>query len=251
MAIAFGASLGTPVQDTENSLTTIALTTNVTVPSGSFIVLGITFYNSGTTLSGVADNGPGLTYSNVRQRNGTVDTNHRVTMETAQAPSGMASGTVITATFSAGSFGRAIFGAYFTGIATSSPNDVFADNGSATAASPVSWNTGSATTTNADDLAVSVYWGDGQTGGTNAPASTTPTTNEILDFNNAGGGNNAAWNMQYRILTATGSFNLAGTETVTTFQGGSEYNAVMGTFKADTGGGGGGSYVLRRFPLGV
>lgn len=224
MALVYGARLGTPAKVTISATTTIAFTTSVTVPSGSFLVCGVSWYNPGVTAS-VA--GGSLTWTNDVQKNGSSDTNYHLAIFSAQAPSGLASGTTITATFSGTAFGRSICGDYWTGVATSSPKE---QSSTAGGTSATAWNGGSVTTANADDLLVLMGWGD-VVATTNTP--TAPAI-EIEDFNIASDA--ATWAMEYRIVAATGTYSLAGAW-------GSAANEWLGcqvAYKADAGGGGGG-----------
>lgn len=235
MALAYGASLGTPGKSTTTQTTTIAFTTGVTVPSGSFLVCGVSWYNPGVTAS-VA--GGSLTWTNDVQKNGTVDTNYHLAIFTAQAPSGLASSTTITATFSGNAFGRSICGDYWTGVATSTPKDQTSTAGSNTG---TAWNGGSITTTNADDLIVLMGWGDVVTT-TNTP--TAPAT-EVEDFNIVTDA--ASWAMEYRIVAATNTYSLAGTWASAP----GEWLGCQSSYKADAGGGGGGTTVKQLAQLGV
>jgi hypothetical protein len=236
MAIAFGASLGTPVNDVDNSLTTIAMT-GVTVPSGARVVVNVSWYNAGVTAS-MGSSG-GLTWTNEVQVDGVSDTARHAAEFSAHAPAGLSSAT-LTCTFSGGAFGRSIQGFYATGLdTTTSAKDVSATGRAAGAGGggTLAWATGSNTTTVADTLLSGFCWYDA-VGTSSTPAVTTPTTTEVTDANNNAGSNNAAWVQQYRILTATGSNTMAGTWA---FDASGEYLALMVAYKIDAGGGGGGS----------
>lgn len=219
MALAYGASLGTPNKSTATATTTIAFTTSVTVPSGGHLVVAVSWYNFGVTAT-VA--GGGLTWTQDVLKTGSSDVNYHLALFSAPAPAGLASSTTITATFSASAFGRAIFGDYWTGVATSSPKDQTSTAGGAT----TGWSGGSQTTTNANDLIVAAGWGDVVVT-TNTPTS--PAT-EVEDFNVAS--DRATWAMEYRIVAATSTYSLAGT------WGGTpgEWLGVQVSYKAAGGG---------------
>ena len=90
-------SIGETAADSASS--TVAFTTNQTVASNGFIVVTVTWINpSGQTLLSVG--GGGLTW-NIDKQGQTGGTEAPTAIVSAQAPSGLASGTTITATFSA------------------------------------------------------------------------------------------------------------------------------------------------------
>jgi hypothetical protein len=176
---------------------TIAFTTTATVAAGSFIVVGLGWFTS-VTLSSVA--GGGLTWTIDKQGGGgdAVDQNAIVS---AQAPSGLASSTTITATLSAGSSpARVIGGASFTGVKTSLPVDVTAGPTQVTA---TGWSTGSMTVA-AGSLIVGVNF-NGATSSGNTPTS--PAA-EMWDRTHADGFECVA---EYRIESSAGSYAVDGT----------------------------------------
>lgn len=119
--------------------------------------------------------GGGLTWANDKT---VVNGSDRVWLWTAQAPSGLASGTVITATWVGGVDGPIIAGRAFTGVLSSAPLDITSSaTGSGTA-----WNAGTMAGVTAGDLANALAWGDG------ASSSSTPggSYGESFDIPNAG-----------------------------------------------------------------
>lgn len=207
MAWAFGASIGTPVSDTDNQATSIALTTNVTVASGNWIYVGVSWYNPGVTAS-VADNGAGgtLTWTQVGStQNGGVDADRHIAIFRAYAPSGLASGRTVTATFSGNAYGRALFGSHFSGGASGAGLDGTPAGSNSNSTS--TFNPGNVTLAATDSLLVAVGWADGW----QSTTSTAVTGTEAVDFNNSGTFNNAAWVMLYRLPGASGAQGVSST----------------------------------------
>lgn len=207
MTLAPGGSLGTPVTNTGAQSTSIAFTTNVAVPANSVLVVGVSSYNAGVTTT-VADNGAGGSLSwaaGTAHVDGAVDANHHLYLFRANAPSGLASGATITATFSGAAFGRAIFGFYLTAAAAAALDGTPA-TGAGNLSSPA-WSTGSISDRAATSgMIVAVAWGD-QITSSSTPSATTPTTTEGLDFNN---GSDATWTLAYRVLTDANAYNVSG-----------------------------------------
>lgn len=192
------------VSDTENATTTMPGVTTAAAAAGTWIYAGISWYNSGVTISSVVDNGVGgsLTWAQVPSAsvNGTVDPFRHFALYRAWAPSGLASGRTITPTFSGTAFGKALFAASFSGgDASSAPDGTPAV---ATAANQT-LAPGSVTLTDASSLLLTIGWYDGNVASQN---STTPTTGtEVIDYNNFAAGNNAGWVMLRRLPGATGA----------------------------------------------
>jgi hypothetical protein len=196
------ASIGGIVQEPVNS--TVAFTTNQTVASNGFIVLICTYWHNGTSATLSSVSGGGLSWTidvDVVSANG--GGNPRVAIISAQAPSGLASGTTITGTFSASLNGSmaGLAGSSFTGVKTSSPVDVTTARNDTT---DQTWATASA----------SIQAGSLLYGGAfnfSAQATSTPTQGtEATDFNNAVGGSAAS---NYRIESSAGSYTLGGSWT--------------------------------------
>jgi hypothetical protein len=202
VAIAFDQQLGN--NHSNPAATTIALTTANTVASGGFIVMQVDWFVAAGTLSGVS--GGGLTWSIDKQiKNGSVSN----ALVSAQAPSGLAASTVITATLSASSVSLGISAISFTGVATSAPVDITA---SATSTS-TSWTGGTVATLNANDVVVGSCMGDDGSDTTSAPNGTWTEPLTAGDFNSAGNGD--SYTMVYQIVSATGNYTPGGTWGVT------------------------------------
>lgn len=212
------ANAGTAVDDAGAS--TIAVNTTQTVASGGFIVANIGWWTTTTTLSSVS--GGGLTWAIAVQGKHS-SANPAAAIAYAQAPSGLASGTTITATFSGSSNGRQIGLISFTGVATSSPVDTTAAVASASNVS--AWATGSATL-----AAGSVLVGASHMDPNGTSTITSPSI-EALDWTD---GANTGMTAGYRIEAAGGSVTVAGDWSV---GGGSATATVGAAFKVDAGGG--------------
>lgn len=202
MAIAIDkASLGTNTSDSNTSTLAIASTTNAVASSG-FIVVFAGFADKSQTLTSVASS-PALTW--------TVDKNFAFpgggggflacAIASAQAPSGLAAGSSITATFSAAISGTTISATSFTGVATSSAVDTTSNSDDGSVAG-TAWTTG-----NVSLLAGSVLctnaWSDG--GDSNPTVTTGTEANEIFDPDDNFG--HAAF---YNIGTSAGNYANAG-----------------------------------------
>lgn len=201
MAIAFDAQLGS--NQVAATATTITLTTANTVASGGFIVLLVGNFITGTPVVSSVSGG-GLTWAvDKTVKNSQLG----IGLASAQAPAGLASGTVLTATYSATTTSRGISGVSFTGIATSTPVDATA---SATPATGTAWNGGGVVTTNANDVVVGAAMGDAGAGTTSTPgAGWTEVPTTAGDFNSGASGD--SWTLVYQIVAATGTYTPSGT----------------------------------------
>ena len=198
MAIALDANLGTLNQD--SSSTTIALTTTNAVAAGATILLGITSFETSGTLTGVS--GGGLTWSIDKQGRPASNSQFQAIVS-AYAPSGLASSTVITATWNAAQIARNIGGTSFTGIKTSSPVDG-TPTGPTLVEGAAGWSTPSYTI-QAGSMIFAVCFSE------NTALGSTPTgpSLEAWEINNAGGPYGSVAN--YRIESSAGSYTVAGT----------------------------------------
>ena len=212
MAIAVDqASLFAPAQATGSS-TTIAGTTNVVVASGATIFVAVA---AGDTSVTVADNsGNGYTYTQIAT---VLDANNlRIWLFRAYATNGLASGTVITATFGAAQIDRMLGASSFTGIASSSPEDVAATTRDSTG--ETSWNSASITTLNADDVVIGLARTSGAGSPTDVPGS--PFL-ELLDWTLSGAQSSVT--LIYRIVSATGTYTPNGVWSTSQTGGSEEY----------------------------
>jgi hypothetical protein len=212
------ANAGTAVDD--SGATTIAVNTTQTVAAGGFIVASVGWWHGSATLSSVG--GGGLSWSIAVQGKNSI-ANPASAIVWAQAPSGLASGTAITATFSTSVNGRQIGVTSFTGVATSSP----VDTTTAVASSSTTAWTNNATIAAGSVLIVTAHLDP------SANSTITSPSIEALDWNDTA---NTAMTTGYRIEASGGSYTVAGTwvtgATVRTA-------TVAAAFIADAGGGGG------------
>jgi hypothetical protein len=176
----------------------VQLTTSQAAAAGSKIFLGIGHFRN--TVTGVTDNGAGLTWVSLAEP---ADGSNAMALFEADAPPGLASGTTITATFSAANtLSPQICAASFTGVTTGSTTD----GGAVTATgSGLTWSPGPITTTFADSVIDAVA-----KGGAGADNTSTPDLNynELYDF---GFGTGDFITMIYRIVSATGTYTPGGT----------------------------------------
>ena len=230
------ASLGPAAGDSGTS-TTVALTTNVTVASGAWIEVGVFSFGS-STVTGVADNGPGLTWTNVAQfANGST----RAAKFRAYAASGMASGTVITGTYSATTQYRGMGGTSFAGGASNSVIEATTSASGSTAA----WSA-SPTAARAGDLVTVVA------NLNNVSGSDTPDANSTEGFDFAIGLSPATYTLVHR-NAPSGAATAAGG----TWSGANTWIAAAGAFSEGSDAFVAGGFDLRnrlgrergRFPL--
>jgi hypothetical protein len=182
------SSLGTASGDAGS---TIDLVTTQSVASGAWI-FAVVGWRSAATLNSLS--GGSLTWEIVASHTNA----QSIAIVRAYAPSGLASSTTITATWSASTFQRKIGAASFAGGAAGSEVQDTGTGGASTAA----WSATADTTTN-NALVIGVSGQDSNT-------SSTPDGNstELVDFQQ--GGSSAA-TMVYRIVTGTGASTVGGT----------------------------------------
>jgi hypothetical protein len=190
----------------DSAASSIAFTTTQAVAASGFITLDVgAFFNSaaGQTVTGVS--GGSLTWTIDKQAVTSIPGGGALIAKVrAPAPSGLASGTTITATFSASAVGgRSIAGSSFTGVATSSPVDG-TPPAIATFSSTTAWATGSATIT-----AGSLVSGMAYQATTNL--TSTPTSPSLEEYDINGGAGSFSATGAYRIEASSGSFTVAGT----------------------------------------
>lgn len=197
MAIAIDqATIGSKVDEVNRS--TYTLTTSAAVASGGFVVLGFQTLDSPTTINTITDNGPGLSWSVDKT---SASTGWRFCIASAQAPSGMASGTVISVALSASGIVGVLGGCSFTGVKTSSPVD--GTPLGPTVVSAQAWSTGNYTV-QAGSVIVGYCVNN-----TNGSANT-PTAPSLEVFEGAASGNDFGGTMEYRIESSAGSVPVAG-----------------------------------------
>lgn len=203
----------------DSSATTIPFTTTQTVAANGFIVLDVGWGDGTRTLSSVS--GGGLTWTIDKQAVAGNASNGCCASVSAQAPSGLASGTTITATYSGATVGRAIGGTSFTGVATSSPLDT--SSGPTDYAATTAWTTASTTI-----AAGSVLIGISHCTNTNDTSTITSPSIEAQDF--GGGAGTFGQSVGYRIEAAGGAFVVAGT-----WSGSEQGTTIAAAYKAAAG----------------
>jgi hypothetical protein len=174
----------------------MTLTTSGPAAPGSRVFVYVLWNNATQTFSSVS--GGGLTWTVDGQVRNTSD--YRLGIASAAAPLGLATGTVLTATFSGSVTHGLIASASFLGLAASSPLDASA---SSTQGGVVAWSA-NVTTTNPTDLVLG--WSTIDANATSTP--TAPNT-EIHDFGDA---NFYGWATSvYRIESTAGVKTVNGT----------------------------------------
>lgn len=178
--------------------TTYTLTTTAAVASGGFIVLGFQCVDNPTTITSVTDDGPGLTWS--IDKTGQAS-NWSYAIISAQAPSGMASGTTISINLNTGGIVAIAGACSFTGVATSSPIDgtPLGPTGDTVQA----WSTGNYTVQAGSVLV-------GYCVNTTNDSANTPTAPSVEAWEQGSGGNGFVGAMEYRIESSAGSVAVAG-----------------------------------------
>jgi hypothetical protein len=219
-AIAFDKDLGENNQTADSaSGNTVAFTTSQTAASNSKIIVFVGMNHASTCTLGSVSGGS-LTW-NVDKDNTALGNNaEAIAVASADAPSGLASSTTITATFKTAIGGgtnctstpgsRYIAGVSFTGIATGTTYD---GTNTSTNGSNNTWTGGAVSTSNANDLIIGMGVEElgsanitGCTASVNYTNARTPCDWETSsDFN--------AWNEVYQIVSSTSSYTPGGTVT--------------------------------------
>lgn len=200
MAIAFDANLGTN-GPTALGATTIVLTTIAAAANGSTIVVCVGCWDTLDMPLSVTDSAGNVYQMDVLARSSS-EANEQGAIFSAYAPSGLASGGTITATYSGSAEYRGICAASFTGLPASGQrvNASIATNQTAAAA----WNSGSLITDVADCLVFGfAHKAD--------DFRSTPDADviEIHDFGAAAEVD--ALTTAYKIVSATGTYDISGT----------------------------------------
>ena len=211
MAIGTPTNRGTAQTDTSQS--TLPVTTTGAIASGSKIILSAG-WRTATTLSSVA--GGGLTWTIDTQRVNGAATQH-CALISADAPSGLASGTVITLTFSGNTTAKSVSVEEVTGLAAQ--GSCFDKTTGADIATGTSFSSGStATTAQADELLIGIIF-------YNAVEASTTWTGSFTALQHISGPTRSTGNA-YRIVSATGAYAATGT-----YPTSSTANAIIGTYK--------------------
>ena len=206
--ISFDKNLGTHIENVAS--TTMSLTTTG-VASAQSRVFAFVVWAGSKTLTSFA--GGGLTWTVDGQAPGPYN-DYRVGIVSAYAPSGLPSGTVLTATFAGSVNHGSISAASFLGIATTNPVDVV---GSSSQLGVTGW-TASLTTTNPSDLVVGASIMDGL-------VNNTPTAPNILIHSFQNPNFYSSLTTEYQIDTTAGAKTVNGTWAGTT--AGSIENATI------------------------
>jgi hypothetical protein len=200
MPIGTPTSLGTP---TSAGSTTVNFTTSVTAPSDSLLIAIAFWGHSSDKTATMATTG--LTWGTAGAPDHTnthvFGYTFRVGIFSAPAASGLASGATIALTGSAPWDGALLAAYYVTGMDLTGTRE---DTSAGTGASGTAWNTGSASTTNADDLVIGGSMIDGATSSTATGSAT-----ELNDWQFAT--NSWTGTTAYRIESSAGSKSLTGT----------------------------------------
>jgi hypothetical protein len=195
MALAFDADLGSI---TNNA----SLTTGAAAAAGSRVFVFVWWYDATATLTSGSWGG-GLSWVADHQFHGTIAGDQNIGIGSADAPSGLASSTAITPTFSAAvDFGPGIAAASFTGVETGASGYVDVTS-TGKEDFEETWTTNNLVTTNADDLLLGLSVVDYTPG---AHTATAPAA-EIHEWNTEGAQYAAS---VYRIVSATSTYQVGG-----------------------------------------
>lgn len=198
MAIAVDvANIGTA--DSNSSTTSLAFNTTATVASNGFIVAQAGGWFTADTLTSVS--GGGLTWSVDASGDYSGGNPQYVAIASAQAPSGLASGTTLTFNFSGSVQYKTVGAMSFTGVAASSALDVAGTDQEV--AGTLAWSTGSLSVA-AGSVIVGFSWNEGASSGSTI---TGPSVEAWEDLHGDGFGATAG----YQIVAAGGSASVAGT----------------------------------------
>lgn len=225
MAIGTPVAVGTTAIGGATATPTVTTTGVVPTPARLFLIIGNGLV-AGFNLSSVS--GGGLTWAVDRTGTFAVDSNWGFAIASAHCPSGLASGTVITATLAGVPQDSMLALVYCTGLADTLPADV--QDGQAQATN-LNWDTTATSTTVADTLVLGGCIHDGFGSATN---TATGGASELQDFLNASEG--WAFCTEYKILSAAGSASLTGTWSADAFDSVSGFVAYKAavTTVADT-----------------
>jgi hypothetical protein len=175
--------------------TSITLTTTATVPAGDTIIVGTGAFNSPNRTMAIT--GGGLTWTNDKSAANGGDF---AAIHSGPAPAGLASGTVLTCTFSAGCTGPVIAAASFPNFQSTPPDT----SSSATPAAAAAW-AATAINTTVTDTVVGLAWGD------TPSTSSTPTAPWVEAFDTTDAGSGEELTLVYQESVASGSYAPAGT----------------------------------------
>lgn len=220
------ASLGTRFNTITSAASYSGFVTEVAVAAGDFIVLAVASYHAAVALTSVTDDsGSPLTWTIDKQGQAGAPGAPNVAIVSAQAPSGLPSGTTITVNFGAAVDVVTVGGMVLRGVATSSPVDTTVGPVGVSPSS-VDWTTGSMTVLAGSVLVGLVF---GETSATTNAADTGST--EAWDEPAPDGWTVA---LEYRIEASAGSYSVDGTFSA------AQASTTVGVAYLEAAGGGGG-----------
>lgn len=234
MALSAPTSLGTT--GAVGFGTTASITTGATVTAGGLILATVAMSLGGGSSANVTFAGGSLTWAKDVQKQGVTTPDMYVCIFTAQAPAGLASGTTITASFTASANNWHLSAAFITGQNTTSALDATSAGNGGTANA---WTGGGVTTATADALVYGLCHRDALT-----TSTATGSFTEVHDFQNSS--QSTTLTTVYRIVAATGTYTPGGSWV----SGAAEWVSTGAAYKA-AGGGGGGVTVKQLAALGV
>lgn len=205
-------------------VSSLALSTSATVPSGGLIIVAVAVYLNGAAASNLTLSGGSLTWAKDAAKPGVTQANYYTAIFSAQAPAGLAASTSLTAALGSAGFNWHISGCYITGQATTSALDAAGAGGAGTTAG---WSSGNVITSTADAFLFGVAHRDALTTSTAGGSFT-----ELHDFQN--GADSTTATTVYRVVSATGTYAASGTWA----GGASEWVSQVAAYKQAGGGGG-------------
>lgn len=198
------------------SSSTIDVTTTAAIAAGSRIILVICYFGTGSVSS---VSGGGLTW--VVDVDGSPSSDRGLAFASAHAPSGLASGTTITVTYSIAQTDRGVQVTEWSGIKSSAYLGVSGTNTSTTTA----WGTGSRAISAGSALL-------GASHEDNAGDHTSTPTSPSLELCDNTPSASDDFTAAYRIEASAGSYEVAGTWST----GGSANSIIYAEYLADAGG---------------
>lgn len=202
--------------DNLSSQSSLTLTTTAAVPVGDKIILGTGGWGGATVMTVT---GGGLTWTRDLAAN---NSNDQIAIHSAPCPAGLASGTVLTVSYSVAIGGPFIAAASFANLQSVAPDKT----SSATPATGTAWAAASMATT-VTDTVVGLAWSDGPS------TSSTPTSPWVEAWDATDTGSTEQITLVYQESVAAGSYVPAGTWAVS-----AAGQVVIGVaYKASAGGG--------------
>jgi hypothetical protein len=206
-AIAFDKNLGTnTVANDTGPSSTVALVTTQAAAAGSKIIIFVG-WGAGTAITLSSVSGGSLTWNRDIQADD-IGGAEKIAIASADAPSGLSSGTTITATFStSGAGSRFISGTSFTGVTTGTTYDGTNHTTNGTNV----WTGGTINTANANDLIIGLGVTEVTIG--SSPVCTPSTNYTQVHCISETTSDSDNWESVYRIVSSTSSYTPGGTIT--------------------------------------